>query len=225
MTNTLHRFGNRESLQDDYIVFAMAARGVNDDQGAPEKLKTFLRMAVKHHPINVGNAVKGGIYRSSSNLTPVAHWLPRPAGDPTEVVESVDSCTTVAAVFNDPGSLEAFLAELKQADLGMSINISALTNEARTCCQRAGIIRHSVEYSLGFHGDLNRLPNRPVLELSTMCGHGMVSHNLAKKMIDFVKEGRRTPEQAATCLARFCTCGIYNPTRARRILEKARTGS
>ena len=33
--------------------------------------------------------------------------------------------------------------------------------------------------------------------LSTMCGHGMVSHNLAKKMIDWVKEGRRTPEQAA----------------------------
>ena len=31
--------------------------------------------------------------------------------------------------------------------------------------------------------------------LSTMCGHGMISHSLAKKMIDFVKENRRTPEQ------------------------------
>ena len=59
--------------------------------------------------------------------------------------------------------------------------------------------------------------------LSTMCGHGMVSHSLAKKMIDFVKENRRTPEQAAAVLTRFCSCGVFNPSRAKRILEAART--
>jgi hypothetical protein len=58
-----------------------------------------------------------------------------------------------------------------------------------------------------------------------MCGHGMISHSLAKKMIDFVKENRRTPEQAATYLSRFCSCGIFNPSRAKRILEDARTNS
>ena len=223
MTNTLHRFGSRESLRDDYIVFAMAARGINEE-GAPPKLQTFLRLALKHHPINVGNAVKGGIFKGSENLTPLAHWRPRPPREPAEVVASIDSCTTVAAVFDDPARLEAFLSELRQADLGISINVSALTDEARTCCQRAGITRHSVEYSLGFHGDLSLLPDRHVLELSTMCGHGMVSHNLAKKMIDWVREGRRDPSQASAYLARFCTCGIYNPTRAVRILEAARKG-
>jgi len=30
-----------------------------------------------------------------------------------------------------------------------------------------------------------------------MCGHGMVSHNFARKMMDWVKEGRRDPKQAA----------------------------
>ncbi len=223
MTNTLHRFGSRDSLRDDYIIFAMAARGIND-QGAPPKLQTFLRLALKHHPINVGNAVKGGIFRASKALTPLAHWRRREFIDPEEVVQSIDTCTTVSAVFDDPANLEAFLTELKAADLGVSINIAALTDEARTCCQRAGITRHSVEYSLGFHGDLNRLPDRHVLELSTMCGHGMVAHNLAKKMLDWVKEGRRDPRQAATYLAKFCTCGIYNTTRAIRILEEARVG-
>ena len=58
--------------------------------------------------------------------------------------------------------------------------------------------------------------------LSTMCGHGMVSHSLAKKMIDWVKEGRRTPEQAVTYMARFCSCGVFNPSRAKRVLEDAR---
>lgn len=223
MTNTLHRFGSRDSLRDDYIIFAMAARGIND-QGAPPKLQTFLRLALKHHPINVGNAVKGGIFRASKALNPLAHWRRREFIAPEEVVQSIDTCTTVSAVFDDPANLEAFLAELKAADLGISINIAALTDEARTCCQRAGITRHSVEYSLGFHGDLNRLPDRHVLELSTMCGHGMVAHNLTKKMLDWVKEGRRDPRQAATYLAKFCTCGIYNTTRAVRVFEEARVG-
>jgi hypothetical protein len=56
-----------------------------------------------------------------------------------------------------------------------------------------------------------------------MCGHGMISHSLAKKMIDFVKENRRTPEQCAATLTRFCSCGVFNPSRATRILEDART--
>jgi hypothetical protein len=223
MTNTLHRFGARESLQDDYIVFAMAARGVNEE-GAPAKLQEFLGLALKHGPINVGNALKGGIFRPSPNLTPLAHWTRRETEDPEAVVRSIDTCTVAAAVFDRVERLEAFLGELKAADLGISINISALTDEARACCQRAGITRHSVEYSLGFHGDLNLLPDRHVLELSTMCGHGMVSHNFARKMIDWVKEGRRSSRQAATYLAKFCTCGVYNPVRACRILEDARTG-
>jgi len=58
--------------------------------------------------------------------------------------------------------------------------------------------------------------------LTTMCGHGMIGTNMARKMIDWVKEGRRTPEQAVTYLARFCSCGVYNPSRAKRILEDAR---
>jgi hypothetical protein len=52
----------------------------------------------------------------------------------------------------------------------------------------------------------------------------MVSHNFAKKMLDWVKEGRRDPQQASTYLAKFCTCGIYNTTRAVQILEEARVG-
>ena len=66
------------------------------------------------------------------------------------------------------------------------------------------------------------MPNSQVAMLSTMCGHGMVSASLAKKMIDFVKENRRTPEEAAAVLTRFCSCGVFNPARAKRILEDAR---
>jgi len=53
----------------------------------------------------------------------------------------------------------------------------------------------------------------------------MVANSLAKKMIDWVKEGRRTPEQAATYMQRFCSCGVFNPSRAKRILEDARVST
>jgi hypothetical protein len=53
----------------------------------------------------------------------------------------------------------------------------------------------------------------------------MVSHSLAKKMIDWVKEGRRTPEQAASYLTRFCSCGVFNPARAARILQAVSQGN
>ena len=223
MTNTLHRFGAPETLKGDYVVFAMAARGINDE-GAPAKLRDFLRLALEYGPINVGNAVKGGIYRPSPRLSPLVHWHRSDAMDPEDVVKGIDSCTTVAAVFDRQDRLVAFLTELRKADLGISINISALTDETRACCKQAGITRHSVGYSLGFFGDLNLLPDRHVLELSTMCGHGMVSHNFAGKMIALVKEGRRDAKEASACLARFCTCGVFNPARAERIIEEAREG-
>jgi len=225
MTNTLHRFGPAESFRDDYIVFAMPAKGINE-AGAVEKEQAFLRLAVQHGPVNLGHGVKAGIFRAAESLTPLAHWKRSQAPlDAETYIASIDSASTVAAVFDDPAKVEAFLLDLKAADLGLSINVSGLTAEAKACARRAGITRHSVEYSLGFHGDLTRIPDRHVLELSSMCGHGMISHNFARKMLDWVREGRRTPQQAATYLARFCTCGVFNPARAARVLEQAGKGA
>ncbi len=52
-----------------------------------------------------------------------------------------------------------------------------------------------------------------------------LARNLVKKLLDRVKEGRRTPEEATRYLARFCSCGVFNASRAERIFEKARTGT
>ena len=35
MTNTLHRFGDAESFRDDYVVFAIASKGKNDEGSCP----------------------------------------------------------------------------------------------------------------------------------------------------------------------------------------------
>ena len=221
MTNTLHRYGNLQNLHDDFIVFAIPCRGHNDQDSVP-KLKRFLRMASRHNPVNLGDGSHGGIYRPSKALNPTAHWSRDSAPDFETVIEGVTNPTTVAAVFDNKEAVDRFVAELQKEDLGLSINISALVDRAEECCEDAGITRHSVEYSLGFMGRTERLADRQVLELSTMCGHGMISFTFARKMIDWVKEGRRTPEQACAYFSRFCSCGIFNPTRAKQILEEAR---
>lgn len=221
MTNTLHRFGDAQSFRDDYIVFAMCSRGRNDEDSVP-KLRKFLEMALSFNPVNLGDARNGGALRPSKSMNPFSHWRRDIKPDFRAVIDGFNVPTTAAAVFDNRVAAEDLLKAVREADFGLSVNISTSIDGAEQCCHAAGIRRHSVGYSLGFEGKTQHLANEDVLKLSTMCGHGMVASSLAKKMIDWVKEGRRTPEQASSYLARFCSCGVYNPSRAIRILEDAR---
>jgi len=224
MTNTLHRFGDAASFSDDYIVFAIPSKS-NKDPNALPKLHRFLEIAMEYKPVNLGDARHGGALRSSKNLRPLAHWKRDMKPDFQAVIKGLTVPTTCAAVFDNAHAAEQFVKRIKEENLGMSVNVSTSIEGAERCCNYACIDRHSVGYSLGFEGKTEKIPNSQVATLSTMCGHGMISHSLAKKMIDFVKENRRTPDQAATYLSRFCSCGIFNPSRAKRILEDARTSS
>jgi hypothetical protein len=203
------------------VVFAIPSRGKND-QGSVPKLKQFLEMALDFKPVNMGDAIHGGALRPCRDMQPTSHWKRDMTPDFRSVIDGVDAPTTVAAVFDNRVAAEDFVKKVKAADLGLCVNISTSIEGADQCCHMADQPRHSVGYSLGFQGKTEKLPNSQVLMLTTMCGHGMIGTNLARKMIDWVKEGRRTPEQAVTYLARFCSCGVYNPSRAKRILEEAR---
>jgi hypothetical protein len=221
MTNTLHRYGDSESFHDDYIVFATPSNRKND-LGSVPKLKKFLEMALPFHPVNLGDPVHGGSLRPSRHLGPLSHWKRNMTPDFRAVIDGIDEPASVVAVFDNLAAAQAFLKVAAEANLGLSVNISASIEGAEQCCRFAGVTRHSVGYSLGFEGATEKLPNTQLLKLTTMCGHGMISSSLAKKMVDWVKEGRRTPQEAVTYMARFCSCGVFNPSRARRIFEEAR---
>jgi hypothetical protein len=209
MTNTLHRQGTLESLKNDYVIFAYTAKGITREGSAP-KLQEFMRICLKYHPINIGDSKQGNIHQDDIDIQ--------------KLISNQGDGAGAAAVFSDLDTLQQVVEELIQADLGISINISGLLDEVRECCQRAGIQRHSVEHSLGFWGAKDRLPEREILEFNTMCGHGMVSFNLIRKMIEYVKLRRLTPKKAATIMAKCCECGVFNPIRAEMLLEKMRTG-
>ena len=225
MTNTLHRYGKPENLNDDYIVFIMTSKGANDI-GAVHKAKDFLKAALKYNPVNVaGETINGSVYRPEKHLNPFSLYLRgrRQTVPPTKVMEEMRPPGRALAVFDNKQALEGFLKDLKQMDLGLSVNVSSLVEDVREMAPRTGVPPHSMNYALGFRGNLHLLPDQYVLALTTMCGHGLIASNFARKMIDMVKEGRSTPEKCATYMAKFCTCGAFNTSRATHILNNART--
>jgi hypothetical protein len=128
--------------------------------------------------------------------------------------------STSAAVFTDLDTLQKVLSELIEADLGISINISGLLDGTQECCHKNGIERHSVEHSLGFWGATDRLPEREIIKMTSLCGHGMVSFNLIRKMMNYVRMRKLTPKQAAKIMGKCCECAVFNTTRAEHLLEK-----
>jgi hypothetical protein len=226
MTNTLHRYGTAESFVDDYIVFSLPAKskaaGQKGDALAAQK--RFMELAVEYKPISLGDALKGGVLRPTKSTSIFGHWGKRNKPSLKAVLDGMTKAGTMAAVFDNRAAAEAFVKRIKEEDLGLSVNISSSIENAKNCCKAAGIPRHSIAYSLGFENVGDNVPSKQAVMLSTMCGHGMLSINFAQKMISFVRENRRSPDEAAHAMSRFCSCGIFNTTRARRILEEARIG-
>jgi len=225
MTNTLHRFGKPENLKDDYIVFILTSKGANDE-GAVQKAQEFVKTAVKFNPVNLaGESANGSLYRPEKHLNLFSLYMRgrKQTVPAQQLIDEMGKPGRGLAVFDNKESLEGFLKELKEMDLGLSVNVSSLVEDVREMAPRTGVPPHSINYALGFRGNLCLLPDQYVLALTTMCGHGLIAGNFAKKMIDTVKEGRSTPEKCATYLAKFCTCGAFNTARAVHILKKART--
>ena len=209
MTHTLHRQGPAESLKNDYVIFAHTAKGINREGSAP-KLQEFMRICLKYNPVNIGDAKQGNSLQDDIDIE--------------KLIANQSDGAGATAVFTDLDTLRKVVEELIQADLKLSINISGLMDEVQQCCRKAGIERHSAEHSLGFWGAKSRLPEREIMAFNTMCGHGMVSFNFVRKMIEYVKLNRLTPKKAATIMAKCCECGAFNPVRAEMLLEKVKKG-
>lgn len=202
MTHTLHRQGTAESLSDDYVVLMLRAIGLNDTDYVP-KLQEFLRICLRHNPVNIGCETKGSLYEYT----------------PEEIIADVHGDTH--AVFDNPQALSRVLKDLKEADLGLSVVVSGIYKTVDECLGKAGLKHHTANFSLGVWGKTEKLPEEEILEITTMCGHGMIATNLVKTMIEEVSAGRKTPDEAARLLTPNCTCGIFNPARTARLLAKA----
>jgi hypothetical protein len=201
MTHSLHRFGNRENLDGDYVVFAMSAKGINE-KGSAQAMRTFMEMALDLDPVNAGDMKTGNIFAFTKD----------------EILEGIQDISIVHAVFVEEVKVSELLERVKEADLGVSVIVSGLFDRVQCAGETGGVRQHTMECSAGVWGQVDRLPSADVMQVTTMCGHGMVAAQLVERRARDVRSGKMTSQQVARELAKLCVCGIFNPVRAERLL-------
>jgi len=150
---------------------------------------------------------------------------------PEEIKRNLTESSRVRGVFTSRQQVTEFLRLVKKKDLGMCVIITGLLDEVLRACSEVGLKPHTINFSLGVWGKKSLLPPQEILDITTMCGHHMISATLVDKLIGDIRKGKTTPRQAAKRCARLCPCGIFNHIRtgvlfkeaARRRGEKATT--
>lgn len=204
MSHSLHRYGTEENLNNDYTFYARTSRWVNRE-GCGPKLRQILDIILSEKPVNFGSSHAGKSYKAGL--------------DPEEYATTLDKAYGVACCFSTKEAIRNILVKLKEADTGISIVTGGLIDDIVEIAKEIGLKPHTAFLSLGIHGKKSLLPEEQVLEMTTMCGHGMVSALLTNAVMRKVESGDMTPEDGATLLAQPCPCGIFNTDRCEELLK------
>lgn len=217
MTHSNHRRGDRESLKGDYVVFTTDSR--RHDQ---VKLGKYFKILMKHNPVGITSRkienekrvryryVKGwdeskdsGIQKSTS----------------LEEMRKMKDLTGGSAIYTSKEDIKGVLKDLKEADLGIAVVFSGLFEKVHEVCKEVKTGPHTVNMSAETFGRLDLLPEPKILELTTMCGHHMISPYLVKHLTNQLKRGRITAEDACVEMAKQCTCNFFNIERGIQLLK------
>lgn len=206
MTHSLHRRGAAEDLRDDYVLMITPAIGFNHE-GKTEALRRAVDIVFEVGPNNIASIeATGTIFTGTTK---------------EDIKNNMHDKGRVRCCFDSREKIEQVVRKLKEADLGLSIIVSGLIDEVVPMARKLGLEPHTINLSLGIHGNTSCLPDDDVLEIATMCGHALVANNLAMAMMKEVKAGRKSLEEAAIKLAQPCFCGIFNTSRAKQILLRS----
>jgi len=204
VTHSLHRRGTPESLKEDYVLLVTAAADVNH-YGSKDKLRQILEVVYDVGPCNIGSYDTGTIL----------------AGIKIEEIKAaLAEVPRVRCCFSSKEKIVEAVRRIQKLDLGMSVTVEGPTEDILEWSEELGIKPHSVNLSLDIWGRKEELPPEDILEILTMCGHGLISRYLVEKLIADVKGGRKTPQEAAVLAGQPCVCGIYNPDRSAKLFAK-----
>jgi len=243
MTHTNHRLGDRKSLESDYVLFTKVENSFSPEQ--KEKLKPGFKRALaiceKYDPVLISTEMKEPrerrdidfCSRAGERLPPGgvrfrARWIKgfkdqefhSMVESRKDILAIEDAQKYCSVVFDNKESLLKALAELKDADLGHSVVVSGIFDNVFEVCKAIGTGPHTVNMSAGIWGRTELLPERRILEITTMCGHGYVSRYLVKHLVERVKNQEIDLEDAAVELSKQCICNFFNPVRAAALIER-----
>jgi len=198
MTHTLNRRGlTEERPGEEMVVLCMVHR--KDKASKMEAMKKMVRTIFKYNPDNIIGAPLG-------------------FGE-DDIVGMAAAAGVATAVFNDKGRVTRLIEDIKSQGLGISVVLSGLFKDSQEICGRCGLEGHTFNISLGTFGKTEKLPDAKTLEITTQCGHGLISPHLVKNTVKRIKKGNITCEEGARLLIKPCVCGISNPQRISKILD------
>lgn len=178
MTHSLFRKGTEENLDNDYTILAITQKGIND-VGSVEKKRRFLEIALRNNVVNSGGVGVGNLICNTKK----------------KLLEGISDKNAVQVCFFNKEDVINVLKETIKEDLGISIVVQGLENNLTDILKKVGLQFHTVNHSLGIWGKTCLLPNEEILEITTMCGHAMVSANLVEQCIKDIKNGKTISKQ------------------------------
>lgn len=202
MTHTLHRHGSYESLRNEFIVLTFGDTYLLAKQRAwlqtkfPSLYQLLERIAIGIRVLRLFQALRSLRHKG----TPKVNIL-----------------------LNSKEDLCSYLKRTKhihsKKSVAKSVVVSGIFEDVNACLHEVGLCPHTVQFSLGHFGRTELLPSAKVLEVTTMCGHHMISPRFVEALVEDVGKGKTTPEAAARTMGSLCSCGIFNEVRAAKIIS------
>ena len=209
MTHSGHRYGSREELQNDFVLFvrpcAKYDNASDEDRERTLKEIDYLANTVrKCGAVNIGRTHPGSISQ----------------GLKFEDIMSVKAMNGFMSVFTDKQQVSQALSEIKKRDAGISTVVSGSMEDIFEICRDNDLQPHTIHCSLGIHGKKEKLPSEDHLKIMTLCGHGLITKAMIDRYLDEIREGKLTVEAAAAKIAKPCPCGIFNVPKTIEVLKK-----
>lgn len=203
---------------NDWIVFTTETRPLD-----PEKHERYIEILSRHNPVCL--ATRRIEKDKTTRYRYVKGWdNSRDSGffvsSTIEKIVGLKGIKLSSAVYADYEDLKAALRELKEADLGISVVVSGIFDKVKEACREAGTEPHTVNMSAETFGRLELLPDPKILEMTSMCGHHMISPYLISHLSRSVKRGQMTLKDAAVELSKQCTCNFFNIERGSNLLKE-----
>jgi len=199
MTHTLNRKGLSNERPGEEIIFLAMVHQKNK-HAEYENMKKLAEIVLMHHPRNM---------------------IGMPTGATRELIPRICAGAGIlTAVFVNKGDVIRLIEEIKPKSWKISVVLSGLFSDVRNVCTDCNLKEHTYNISLGIWGRTEKLPDEKILEITTQCGHALISPNYVEHVVKEIKKGKLTPEEGAKKLVKPCVCGIGNRKRTTHILKE-----
>ena len=199
MTHTLNRTGLDDTKPgEEFVILCMAH--YKDKAARSKQMEEMARVIIDHRPINfIGHPL--GI--KEDDLAPLAGLT-----------------GIITAVYTNKDLVIRLVKEIKSRKLGISVVLSGLFSDIGDVCRATGLTEHTSHIALGVFGKTEKIADPLTMEITTQCGHALVSRQYVKDIVKRLQKGKLTAAEGSELLAKPCVCGILNPKRTETILTK-----